>query len=243
MVNSYDRTPPCSEVVVTQCSQYFHDIQITHLKAGTTYYYQIAAANGTTESEVMSFKTARAAGDKSSFSIGVLNDMGYTNAHGTHKYLSQAVDDGIAFAWHGGDTSYADDWYSGILPCESDWPVCYNGTSTQLPGGPPIPAEYLVPLPAGEKPNQGGPQGGDMSVLYESNWDLWQQWMNQITLKIPYMILAGNHEAACAEFDGPNNELTAYLVNDKTNSTANKTGLNYYSCPPSQRYVSSSKQL
>jgi hypothetical protein len=34
----------------------------------------------------------------------------YTNAHGTHKQLKKVVDEGIAFAWHGGDISYADDW-------------------------------------------------------------------------------------------------------------------------------------
>jgi hypothetical protein len=93
----------------------------------------------------------------------------------------------------------------------------------------------LVPLPAGEKPNQGGPQGGDISVIYESNWDLWQQWMNNITTKIPYMVLPGNHEAACAEFDGPNNELTAYLNDNEPNSTAKTSDLTYYSCPPTQR--------
>ena len=74
-----------------------------------------------------------------------------------------------------------------------------------------------------------------MNVLYESNWDLWQQWMNTISSKVPYMVLPGNHEAACAEFDGPGNILTAYLNNDKSNSTAAKSGLTYYSCPPSQR--------
>ena len=127
--------------------------------------------------------------------------------------------------------------YSGILPCASDWPVCYNGTSTALPGGLPIPAEYEVPLPQGEIPNQGGPQGGDMSVLYESNWDLWQQWINPLTKNIPYMVLPGNHEATCAEFDGPNNILTAYLNDDKSNSSAPASALTYYSCPPSQRLV------
>ncbi|OCK75430.1 acid phosphatase [Lepidopterella palustris CBS 459.81] len=232
---TYDRTPPCSEVVVTQCSQFFHNVQIGGLKPDTKYYYQIEAANGTTASDVLSFKTARSAGDSTSFSMAVLNDMGYTNAQGTYKQLNKAVDEGVAFAWHGGDISYADDWYSGILPCESDWPVCYNGTSTELPGGPPIPAEYLVPLPAGEVPNQGGPQGGDMSVLYESNWDLWQQWINSLSTKIPYMVLPGNHEAACGEFDGPNNVMTAYLNNGKANSSAPKSNLTYYSCPPSQR--------
>lgn len=99
--------------------------------------------------------------------------------------------------------------------------------------------EYLnAPLPAGEIPNQGGPQGGDISVIYESNWDLWQQWMSTaVTSKIPYMVSPGNHEAACAEFDGPNNELTAYLVNDQLNATAPKSELTYYACPPTQRYV------
>ena len=190
----YDRTPPCSEVSVTQCSQFFHNVQITNLEAGTEYFYSIPAAGGTTASSVLSFKTARAVGDDTSFTVAVLNDMGYTNAHGTHKYLEQAADDGtIAFAWHGGDISYADDWYSGILPCESDWPVCYNGSHTRLPGGAAIPPAYLdTPLPKGEVANQGGPEGGDMSVIYESNWDLWQQWMNKVTTKVTYMVLPGN---------------------------------------------------
>ena len=234
----YDRTPPCSEVVVTQCSQFFHDVQITNLQPATTYNYQIPAANGTTESEVLTFTTARQAGDKTSFTVAVLNDMGYTNAGGTYKQLSQAVDDGsVSFAWHGGDISYADDWYSGVLPCESDWPVCYNGSASELPNTPPaaFPEEYNTPLPAGEIPDQGGPQGGDMSVLYESNWDLWQNWMNKIWTKVPYMTLPGNHEAACAEFDGPGNVLTSYLNNDEINTTTAKSGLTYYSCPPSQR--------
>lgn len=192
-MDRYDRTPPCSELPVTQCSQFFHDVQISNLKCGTTHYFKILASNGTTASSVLSFKTAHAAGDSSPFTIGVLNDMGYTNARGTHKYLSQAAEEGMAFAWHGGDISYADDWYSGILPCESDWPVCYNGSETELPGGPPYPPEYLNhPIPEGEVPNQGGPWGGDMSVLYESNWDLWQQWMNSVTMKVPYMALPGN---------------------------------------------------
>jgi len=144
-------------------------------------------------SQVLSFKTARAAGNDAAFSVAVLNDMGYTNAQGTYQQLNAAVEDGVAFLWHGGDLSYADDWYSGILPCEDSWPLCYNGTSTELPNQniAGIPAEYLAPLPAGEIANQGGPQGGDMNVIYESNWDLWQQWLNNITTKVPYMVLPG----------------------------------------------------
>ncbi|KAJ1552278.1 hypothetical protein HK405_011950, partial [Cladochytrium tenue] len=235
--HTYDRTPPCSAVVVTQCSQYFHEVQITGLNASTTYFYKIPAANGTTASDVLNFTTAQAAGDTRPFTLAVLNDMGYTNAQGTYKYLSAAVAAGeLAFAWHGGDISYADDWYSGILPCTDSWPVCYNGSSTVLPGSGPVPDEYLdAPLPAGEVPNEGGPHGGDVSVLYESSWDLWQQWLNNVSMRVPYMVLPGNHEASCAEFDGAHYELTAYLNNNQSNSTASASGLTYYSCPPSQR--------
>jgi hypothetical protein len=37
----------------------------------------------------------------------VLNDMGYTNAHGTKEYLRRHAQEGAAFAWHGGDISCA----------------------------------------------------------------------------------------------------------------------------------------
>jgi hypothetical protein len=59
------------------------------LTAGTTYFYQIQASNGTTASDVMSFTTARAAGDTASFTAVVLNDMGYTNAAGTFKFINE----------------------------------------------------------------------------------------------------------------------------------------------------------
>jgi hypothetical protein len=120
--------------------------------------------------------------------VAVVCDMGYTNAGGTWTQLSKLVNESaVAFTWHGGDLSYADDWASGILPCTSEWPVCYNGTSTTLPGSGKIPPEYEAPLPKGEVPTQGGPQGGDMNVIYESNWDLWQQWLSDVTMKAPYM--------------------------------------------------------
>lgn len=98
---TYDRTPPCSEAMTTMCSQYFHNVLLNDLKPGMTYYYSIPASNGTTASQTMQFKTAPAAGDGEGFTVAVLNDMGYTNAQGTQKYLSEAADGDVAFAWHG----------------------------------------------------------------------------------------------------------------------------------------------
>ena len=230
---------------VTQCSQYFHEVEMYNLEPGTTYYYQIPGGNGTTPSEILSFTTAVAAGDDKAFSVAVVNDMGYTNARGTHEQLVQSITEGTSFIWHGGDISYADDWYEAILPCELEgpdsWPVCSNGSDSVIPGNASVypngvdNSEYLQPLPAGESASQGGPYGGDISTVYETNWDLWQQWMNSITKFVPYMVNPGNHEASCAEFDGTGNPLAAYLNDDlPLGSTTNDT-LTYYSCPPSQR--------
>lgn len=145
-----------------------------------------------------------------------------------------------------GDISYADDWFDGILACVlpskgQEGYACYNGTDSYLYNTPPAPYPkmYNIPLPKGEIPNQGGPQGGDASPIYETNWDIWQQWMNTITMKIPYMTSPGNHEAACTEFDGAGqagpNTLSAYLNEGKANSSSANDTLNYYSCPESQR--------
>ncbi|ENH74289.1 Acid phosphatase [Fusarium oxysporum f. sp. cubense race 1] len=239
---TYDRTPPCSHVAVTQCSQFFHNVQIEQLQPGTTYFYQIPAANGTTPSAVLSFTTAQAAGNPSRFSIAINNDMGYTNANGTYKYMNQTMyeEEGLAFVWHGGDLSYADDWYSGIIQCNASvWPVCYNGSFSSLPNNDTNPDYFKTPLPENEIPNQGSPRGGDVGVLYESNWDLWQQWMNTITMKIPYIVLPGNHEATCADHDNTPYVLSSYLNENKTNTTMSADNpnatLTYYSCPPSQR--------
>lgn len=50
----------------------------------------------------------------------------------------------------------------------------------------------------------GSVNGGDSGNTYESSWDIWQYWMNNITTITPYMTAPGNHEVGCAEGDlGP----------------------------------------
>jgi hypothetical protein len=103
-------------------------------------------------------------------------------------------------------------------------------------------------VPEGEIPDQGGPWGGDASPLYETNWDIWQQWMNSISMRVPYMVLPGNHEASCSEgdgngADGKENVMTSYLNDDLANETGSESALTYYSCPPSQRYLRPSLQV
>ncbi len=175
-------------------------MQITGLSPGTTYYYNIPGGNGTTPSSTLSFTTAKSAGDASPFSVAIINDMGYTDAKGTHAQLIEAVDSGIAFAWHGGDISYADDWFEGILPCVltgANAENCYNGQVSCRPPRRPNADVYAgsastlppgddedftgYPLPPNEIPDRGTPNGGDFSTMYETNWDLWQNWMNPIS--------------------------------------------------------------
>jgi phosphodiesterase/alkaline phosphatase D-like protein len=120
--------------MTTMCSQFFHNILLENLRPGTTYYYSIPSSNGTIASPTLNFTTAPAADDRQEFTLAVPADMGYTNAHDTHKYLVEAVDDGVAFAWHGGDISYADNGYNGVLACDASvtWAVCYNGSDSML---------------------------------------------------------------------------------------------------------------
>lgn len=217
-------------------------MRIEKLKAGKTYYYRIPGGNGTEPSQVLEFTTGRKAGDKTPFTVAVLADMGYTNAKGTQRHLVDAVQDDVAFVWHGGDITYADQWYAPLLPCVLEgpkaWPLCYNGSHTTTSTGKIDNSDYYIPLPEGEQPAQSSPVGGDISTVYEINWDLWQQWMNSVTKHAPYMVAPGNHEAACAEFDGPNNELTAVLEGNEAPAVGMKAAnstLNYYSCPETQR--------
>lgn len=237
LCRSYGRVPSCSQVrPITSCNEFFHDVTIDGLKPSTTYFYQIQAANGTTASKVMSFKTARAPGDKTPYVFGVLNDMGYTYAGQSHHLMLKSVENGeVDFFAHGGDMSYADDWNYGLLPCKSGSDsVCYAGADSTTSGEGPIEPDFLEPLPKDEQPTRGTPRGGDAAPLYETNWDVWQQWMNNITTKVPYMVAPGNHESGCVAHDA--NNLTAnYLNHNKLNSTAPTEQLNYYSCPPSQR--------
>ena len=191
----YDRTPPCSLLDPTQCSQFFHNVQLQGLMPGTKYFYQIPGGNGTTPSPILSFTTAVAAGSPDPFSVAVINDMGYTNAQGTHDSIVAAITEGAAFAWHGGDIAYADSWFYSLFPCtpqpsNTSGPevnVCYDGanvsdlqgsvqgpaetdTQSTLPGGVVDNPNYLIPLPAGEFANTGGPNGGDVSTMYETSW-------------------------------------------------------------------------
>ena len=230
----YDRTPSCSLCDPTQCSQFFHNVPVNDLEPDTTYYYVIPGGNGTVASPVQKFTTAKAAGTEGEFTVGVYVDMGYTNAGTTRQQLINEVANGMAFAWSGGDMSYADDWYEAMAVCVNSSVRCYNGTQSKLPDGERDPA-YSLPVPSNETDNIAGPYGGDSSTFYETNWDIWQNWMNNVTQYVPNMVMPGNHEAACVEGDAPQGQVTALLVYDEYPGTETKTNVSYGTCPPSQR--------
>ncbi|KAG6583195.1 Calcineurin-like phosphoesterase [Phytophthora cinnamomi] len=88
---------------------YSYHAVVTGLKANTEYFYKVGSASKAKfQSFVSSFKTARAAGDESPFTIAVYGDMGAdANSVATNKYVNSLVDE-VDFVYHLGDISYAD---------------------------------------------------------------------------------------------------------------------------------------
>ncbi|KAG9550821.1 Metallo-dependent phosphatase, partial [Aureobasidium melanogenum] len=163
----------CSTQSVTYATSrtWANSVTLSGLDAATTYYYKINSTNST----VNQFMTARAAGDKTSFNLDVVIDLGvygedgYTTTrkrdipyvqpalnHTTIAALARTIDD-YDFVLHPGDFAYADDWYlkpKNLL----DGKAAYAAILENF-------YEQLAPI-AGTK---------------------------------PYMVSPGNHEADCTE--------------------------------------------
>ncbi|GMF56117.1 unnamed protein product [Phytophthora fragariaefolia] len=88
---------------------YSYHALVNGLKPNSRYFYKVGSANNTRfQSGVNSFKTARAAGDESPFTIAAYGDIGADdNSVATNKYVNSLVDK-VDFVYHLGDISYAD---------------------------------------------------------------------------------------------------------------------------------------
>ncbi|KAH0289772.1 purple acid phosphatase [Aureobasidium namibiae CBS 147.97] len=148
-----------------------NSVTLSGLDAATTYYYKIVSTNST----VNHFMTARTPGDKTSFNVDVVIDLGvygqdgYTTSrkrdipyvqpalnHTTIGALARTIDS-YDFVLHPGDFAYADDWYltpKNVLDGKNAYAAILENFFDQL-----------APV-AGRK---------------------------------PYMASPGNHEAACTE--------------------------------------------
>lgn len=90
-------------------STYHHHVYITGLEPASTYYYRCGDVN-TGFSPVMNFKTAPLAGTEFPFTIAAYGDMGRPQYHSANTLLDlQRIFPDLAFIWHVGDISYADD--------------------------------------------------------------------------------------------------------------------------------------
>lgn len=156
---------------------YTNHVNLTDLRANTTYYYLPSGSNAT---KPFSFQTARVAGDMTPFTVAALVDMGTfgplglgtTTGKGAANPLrpgEQTTIQSVAgrlsefdFVVHPGDLSYADAWLKeeiqGYLPNTSriDNPTVYEHINNAF-------YDELVP----------------------------------ITSFKPYMVSPGNHEANC----------------------------------------------
>jgi hypothetical protein len=88
---------------------YSYHAVVTGLEANTEYFYKVGNEDDTNaQTGVSSFKTARASGDQSPFTIAVYGDLGADdNSVATNKYVNSIVDE-VDFVYHLGDVSYAD---------------------------------------------------------------------------------------------------------------------------------------
>jgi hypothetical protein len=152
-------------------------VNITDLLPYTTYYYLPQYSNATTP---YTFTTARAAGDPTPYTVGVVVDMGTFGALGlstvvgtgaanplqvneqtTIAALTEMIDD-YEFMVHAGDIAYADYWLKEEIQN-------YLPTTTTAQG----------------------------AVVYESILNAFFDEVVGITSQKAYMVNAGNHEANC----------------------------------------------
>lgn len=157
-------------------------VKLEGLKPGTTYYYKIDSTNSTVDS----FKTARAAGDHTPYTIALVVDMGVFGPDGLsfqeetwlgvpikdsltigdHTTIDDLYDtrDTFDFVVHPGDFAYADHWLDEV----EDGVI--NATT------------YYSVNTSGE--------------TYEGlNEQFWNQY-GKITKLKPLMVSVGNHEAS-----------------------------------------------
>ncbi|RFU25208.1 hypothetical protein B7463_g11131, partial [Scytalidium lignicola] len=156
---------------------YSNAVTLTGLAPATTYYYKIVSTN----SSVEHFFSPRLAGDKTSFAMSIVIDLGVYGAdgftiqmdqtkrdtiptidpslnHTTIASLAQNID-AYELVVHPGDFAYADDWY--LKPKD-----IFDGTNA-----------------------------------YEAILEQFYDQLAPIAGRKPYMASPGNHEADCEELD------------------------------------------
>ncbi|KAH8814817.1 Metallo-dependent phosphatase-like protein [Xylogone sp. PMI_703] len=169
----------CSTSSVTYATSrtYSNAVTLPNLTPATTYYYKIVSTN----SSVETFFSPRVAGDKSSFAMSIVIDLGVYGVDGftiqmdqTKRDIIPSIDpslnhttiaslaaniDNYELIVHPGDFAYADDWY--LRPKN-----IFDGTNA-----------------------------------YEAILEQFYDQLAPIAGRKPYMASPGNHEADCEELD------------------------------------------
>lgn len=144
----------------TYGTSYFHDVVIRNLEASTEYYYQVVADPSSTTSEILSFTTARAAGDAAHQHILLIGDMGITNSADTFNSINEFINE-TDWIYHIGDISYADDFILEFETYEGAWNIYQNKAESftsvvpymVLPGNHEVTCTEVLPFfcPHGQK--------------------------------------------------------------------------------------------
>ncbi|GAA6030978.1 hypothetical protein JCM8097_008966 [Rhodosporidiobolus ruineniae] len=166
-------------------------VKLTGLKPGTKYYYKVSNHNigGSAYLPIYSFKTAKAAGDDTPYTVAVIGDLGLMGEDGlstktgprggsTHAILDEnetntiqsmlELKDTYEYLLHVGDIGYADYFLKEATQG-------YFGLSD----------------------SETQPTIGAVNVKYEQLSEQFFDQMRPITAEKPWMVLPGNHEANC----------------------------------------------
>lgn len=157
-------------------SMYANHVVLSGLKPDTTYYYQVAEGK---DQKPMSFKTCKAAGDMTPYSMGVVVDLGTMGplglsttvgkgaanplAPGEVNTINRLIDqlDDFEFIAHPGDIAYADYWF------KEEYQGYINGTVA------------------------------DVATKYEAINEAFYDEMTPVSSTKAYMMGVGNHENNC----------------------------------------------
>merc|ERR1711871_716431 len=150
---------------------FHHVVKLAGLSAGTVYYYRPGSDAGGFSAEEFSFRTAPAAKSEAAFQVSVFGDLGYEDS--TRRPMLVHGIDGLVDSW---SAQFSRNRLAALQDARSIdfvWHLGDVGYADDSFAHSPL----------------------DLS--YETAYNGFQDWMQNLSARCPYMVSPGNHESEC----------------------------------------------